>query len=415
MSTSPLHKRMTGSKNNGWHENRRSAIVFWHEAKGCPQTVKAIPLSDVEPTGQGRVSEKTICRAKYRGYRYPCIVLWIEDKSAEDLTVSRLLPESNLKIFEEKGLRWAEELGVLRRDYAEADGHLDGLLGQQANGSRHRYGSSSTVEANGTALAGSAEVVEPEAPSDVRLGHPFRESSSMTSSSTGASSCEPSSSTGRHAGLSPTCQPRKQALPRKVTIQLQSNSIQDDGEDDITDEDVGTVTVFKNEYDMDDVNEGQEMEADDMDGEYDQGSEPSMEDVQGDMLPTRGALSSISDIPTEQILKKMVLESSWTKALRVAMMDIFTVEELATSLPHQAKNGMKVLDQTRLNVAKDLLIEWCGARNANQPTRRHLCQAIHNCLISCRTSKYKLKKFSTTFSPVKGEGLEAPRSGRKKY
>ena len=48
----------------------------------------------------------------------------------------------------------------------------------------------------------------------------------------------------------------------------------------------------------------------------------------------------------------MVLESSWTKALRVAMMDIFTVEELATYLPHQPKAGMKVLDQTRLNVAK---------------------------------------------------------------
>ena len=112
---------------------------------------------------------------------------------------------------------------------------------------RHRYGSASTVEANGMSDDRTSEavadysVIEPEPPFDVHLGHPFRESSSMTSSSTGASSCEPSSSTARQAGPSVVCQPRKQALPRKVTIQLQSNSIQDDGEDDVLEEDVAVV------------------------------------------------------------------------------------------------------------------------------------------------------------------------------
>lgn len=51
----------------------------------------------------------------------------------------------------------------------------------------------------------------------------------------------------------------------------------------------------------------------------------------------------------------MLLESTWTKALRCAMRELFSGDELATSLPHQSKNGMHVLDPARLNVAKGIL------------------------------------------------------------
>jgi hypothetical protein len=89
-----------------------SAIVFWHEAQGCPPSVKALPLSDIESLEPGtRVSEKTLCNAKYRDQLYPCVVLWIEeDKTPDELVVARLLPSSNEKIFEDKGFRWAKEL-----------------------------------------------------------------------------------------------------------------------------------------------------------------------------------------------------------------------------------------------------------------------------------------------------------------
>ncbi|OWA55503.1 hypothetical protein BV898_19889, partial [Hypsibius exemplaris] len=63
-------------------------------------------------------------------------------------------------------------------------------------------------------------------------------------------------------------------------------------------------------------------------------------------------IGNLASVPTDPILKKMVLETSWTKALRVAMMDLFSTEELATSLPHQPKAGMRVLDQFRLSIVK---------------------------------------------------------------
>ncbi|OQV12804.1 hypothetical protein BV898_12933 [Hypsibius exemplaris] len=391
MSIPSPFRRM--ARTNG-HDVSRSAIVFWHEARGCPQTVRALPLSDIEPAMTGaRVSEKTVCSARYRGERFPCIVLWIEDKTPDELVVSRLLPATNMKIFEEKGHRWAEELGVSQNDLGEfAEG---GAFMEEPRYPRYRYDPQRNGEREDNRSVSddkraefpspSFSVVDPEAPAEPHIVYPvLHGSSSITSTSTCGSSNEMSSNAAmasRVGGTSVICQPRKQALPRKINLDQHHEDAQDDSDDESREAA---------------LREPKEEEFEPEDADMVMLDKRSEDGSAGSELIQRSApapIGNLASVPTDPILKKMVLETSWTKALRVAMMDLFSTEELATSLPHQPKAGMRVLDQFRLSIVKDLLNDWCVARNAAVPSRRHLCQAIHNCLISCRTSKYKLKKY----------------------
>lgn len=81
MPEPPTKKQHTGYGRPGAQRTPAgSAIIFWHEAEGSPPGVRAIALRDLEPLEPGTsVTEKTVCRAKYRGASYHCLVIWIEE------------------------------------------------------------------------------------------------------------------------------------------------------------------------------------------------------------------------------------------------------------------------------------------------------------------------------------------------
>ncbi|XP_055347216.1 uncharacterized protein LOC129594531 [Paramacrobiotus metropolitanus] len=363
-----------------------SAIIYWHEAQGCPPSVKALPLHDIESLEPGnRISEKTLCNARYKDQIYKCVVLWIEeDKSPDELTVARLLPSSNERIFEEKGMRWARELQY--NGLAKGRSELIGVKAELVEGPDAREQSISQNQAernmrNGDEIeceddqkrySGELELnfngIDHDEPVDHDANSPAYESSAASASSSTYTSHARAhiSNSINDMGIKMQKQGRKQKIPTKACSMVQM---------------MPSVPRMNIPSSI-------------------RSQSPMMDDLDDDMddfddMPSLTAADTTSlALSSDGLVKRMLLETTWTKALRCAMRELFTEDELATSLPHQSKSGMNVLDPHRLAVAKDLLAKYCSSKDVPQPSRRHVSQALHNCLISSRTSKFRMKKFS---------------------
>ncbi|GAU88915.1 hypothetical protein RvY_01529 [Ramazzottius varieornatus] len=89
-----------------------NAVVFFHTSVVTPPAtnVKVVPLTDLLPRGDSRISEKTVCDAKIRRGSFPCLVL--EINTGKTLDQLRKKAADNEEDYEEAALRWLKELGV---------------------------------------------------------------------------------------------------------------------------------------------------------------------------------------------------------------------------------------------------------------------------------------------------------------
>ncbi|XP_055347234.1 uncharacterized protein LOC129594538 isoform X2 [Paramacrobiotus metropolitanus] len=310
-----------------------SAIIFFHESQGCPSMVKALPLNALEPVEAGTaLTEKTVCRARYRDGLYNCIVIWIEEeKTANELAAARLFPSSNEKTYEDKGYRWAVELGLMRAKHGDAE--------TAHNETKEMWFAESVVEPRSASWDSASEARE-GSPSTVDLvsSAPFLNGGSV-SMAPGAS---------RY---------------RENMLAYQNG------------------TVLKSARGKRSAPEGEGYA---LEGTPPFSSSTSLSSPMG-----------MDPVPPSEILDAVLTQSTWKKALKLTMKKLFTTDELINSVPTErgarmSKNGKKALDQDRLNVVKSVVDSYCEFKDVpNPPTKEMIHQELGGILFSIRESHKK--------------------------
>ncbi|GAV02636.1 hypothetical protein RvY_13175 [Ramazzottius varieornatus] len=362
-----------------------SAIVFWHEAEGSPPAVKTISLRDLEPLSVGSVvTEKTICRAYYRGEMYNCIVIWIEDdKTPDELASMRLFPAASERTYEDKGYRWAEELGInLRgaRDDDATDGTDDWAFSADQQSFNEESPSMLVDNCTTSSLLASGSDFHDA------MRSPNEQLTKRKNGSVG--SYEDLSA--QVVEMRDTIAALRQQNPTQAAASHLPTFLNYNGRRNLSPEDQPISNASA-------------------------GHSPS------------GPSSVSGPVPAgyEELFDMMLQQSTWKKALKLGMKKTFTIEELITSVPTErgarmSKQGKKALDQEKLAVVKSLVQRYCVQKDVWQPSNELVHQELGGILFSVREAsnptakagKVQIKKESLHFGhfrPIPRKGSVGPR------